>query len=48
MSLEKPNYNDPKDRELYEQLWNKERTEEEDRFFKTIFHQEEFACDLEG
>lgn len=51
MSLEKPNFYDPKDRELYDRLWDKEpseRTEEEDRFLKTIYHQEEFASGLDG
>ena len=51
MSLEKPNFNDAKDRELYNILWDKdpsERTEEEDIFLKTIYHQEEFASGLDG
>ena len=49
MSLEKPNYNDPKDRELYDTLWSKkDRTEQEDRFFKKIFHQEEHSVGLDG
>ena len=50
MSLTKPNFYDPKDRELYNLLWDKdkeERTEEEDIFLKTIYHQEEFASRLD-
>ena len=51
MSLKKPNFNDPKDRELYDILWDKdkgERTEEEDWFVQTMFHQEEHFCNLDG
>lgn len=51
MSLERPNWNDIADRALYDELWNKdpsERSEQEERFLKSMYHQEEYACGLDG
>lgn len=51
MSFEVPNYYDWADRELYEKLIVKDDdklTQEERRFVNTIYHQEEYACGLDG
>lgn len=49
MSLEKPNFYNPKDRDLYNEIWDKdasERTDEETVFLQTMYHQEEAASKL--
>ena len=51
MSLDKPDWHDVKDRELYEQLFYHQTellTEQEEEFCKTMYHLEEFACGLDG
>ena len=52
MSLEKPNWNDRQDRLLYDKLFyqpiDRELTEQEEKFCKTMYHMEEFACGLDG
>ena len=52
MSLEKPNWNNPQDRLLYDKLFyhklNRELTEQEKDFCKTMYHFEEYAYGLDG
>lgn len=49
MSLERPNWNNYFDRKLYYELCQKDKlTEEEEKFFKTMYYFEEFACGLDG
>ena len=47
-----PNYNNPQHRDLYNRLFyhdiGRELTPEEDRFCKSMYHMEEFACGLDG
>ena len=52
MSLEHPNFFNSQDRQLYyeleRQIGTREFTKEEDKFFKTMYHQEEFDAGLDG
>lgn len=52
MSLERPNWNDPQDRDLYDKLFyhkvDRKLTEQEENFCKTMYHMEEHACRLDG
>lgn len=52
MSLEKPNYLSRDDRMLYDELFyhdnERELTQKEKDFCKSMYHQEEFACGLDG
>ena len=52
MSLEKPNYYNSEDRKLFYELERQVGTrkfiKEEDEFFKTMYHQEEFDAGLDG
>lgn len=50
MSLEKPNWNNYQDQLLYDELFyhrgDRELTEQEEEFVKTMYHFEEYACGL--
>lgn len=52
MSLEHPNFFNSQDRQLYyeleRQVGTREFTKEEDKFFKTMYHMEEFDAGLDG
>lgn len=53
MSLEKPNWFDAQDRQLYDELFyhdnhGKPLTEAEERFCTTMYHFEEYASGLGG
>ena len=53
MSLEKPNWFDAQDRQLYDELfyhnnYGKPLTEAEERFCTTMYHFEEYASGLGG
>lgn len=52
MSLERPNWFDWNDRELYEKLFyvgvDRELTKVEVEFCKTMYHYEEYAAGLDG
>ena len=52
MSLEKPNWNDTKDRKLYNELFyskeHKKLTDKEESFVTKMYHYEEFASGLDG
>lgn len=54
MSLERPNWYDMKDRELYyDYFYNSDKPlskypKKEQDFIKTMYHMEEFACGLDG
>jgi len=51
MSLKSPNYYSSKDTKLYNELMSKkyeDLTEEEQDFCKSYYHQEEYACGLDG
>lgn len=52
MSLERPNWNDMADRDLYDKLFyhkiDRELTEQEEEFCKTMYHFEEYSCGLDG
>ena len=51
MTLDMPNYYNSEDRRLYYELIQKglsKLTPEEDMFFKEMYHQEEYACGLDG
>jgi len=53
MSLERPNWNDFNDRQLYDKLFyhdndGKPLTEKEKRFCTTMYHYEEYASGLDG
>ena len=51
MTLDMPNYYNSEDRRLYNELIKKglsNLTPAEDMFFKEMFHQEEYACGLDG
>lgn len=51
MSLERPNWNDRHDMELYDKLFyhqSKPLTEQEKEFCTTMYHMEEYACGLDG
>lgn len=52
MSIEKPNWGDRADRELYFKLFyskqDKPLTDVEKEFCKTMYHLEEYACGLDG
>ena len=52
MSLERPNWYDMQDRLLYDKLFyhklDRELTEQEEEFCKTMYHMEEYACGLDG
>ena len=52
MSLEHPNFFNSQDRQLYyeleRQIGTREFTKEEDKFFKTMYHQEEYYTSYRG
>lgn len=52
MSLEKPNWGDIGDRELYKKLYygkmDRELTEQEEQFCRDMYIMEEFAVGLDG
>ena len=51
MSTESPNYYNSHDRELFyelEKMPYETLTEEQRKFFNTMYHMEEYACGLDG
>ena len=53
MSLKQPNWNDKKDRALYDELFYgktkyEDLTKEQQEFCKTMYHFEEYVCGLDG
>lgn len=52
MSLERPDYRNFQDRQLYDKIFyhdiGRELTEKEKQFCKTMYHMEECACGLDG